>query len=782
MSGRSAAKISFETPGAKIIDCNGLWPLPGAQIGVSKSMRPQQGSGSGPQGCGQWFGQAVLRGCAVLLIGLSIAACTNGSKLLESQLPTSDAIDLSAKGKTPVANRQGNPKAQGGGQGSYELFTGQAVDGGAAGDLSSGARGIELTGDKYSINVEGAEINEVSKLVLSDTLGLNYILDSRVQGTVTLSSIRPMTRAQMLSAFEAALRLIGATLVHQGEIYKVIPLQEVLEGEMGTAQRAQPGAAAVPGFGVTVIPLRYIAPSNMLELLDSFIARSGSVRASNVGNMLLVRGSGEERQQLADVVLSFDVDWMKAQTASIAILANSKPPEIVSKLQSIFAQDSNMSGGNAIKAIPLERLNGVVIIANSRDKVRRALTWVGRLDRESTTETNYYVYNVQNGSAVSLAKILNATFLEKSGEDSLASQVDPGQEQASLSSGGQTGQDASGQESGGQDAGGGQTPQGKSNLQGADTAVPADKPSTDIPKPDLSSGTRITPNPETNTLVIRATPQVYAKILSTLKLIDKQAVQVLVNATIAEVSLNDNLQYGVQAYLKSHNVEIGFQASNTATSMTIAPKLPGLNFLIGSAADPRVVLEALSAVTNVKVVSSPSVVVLENESATIKVGNSVPITVQQQQSDTGNANIINSIEYRDAGVILKVKPRISANGVVTMTISQELSSVIDTQANATSATPTPSFSQRTVTSTVSVPSSQTVVLGGLISGMETRDKSSVPIVNKVPIFGDLIGHTQNAKSRNELIVFITPQVIQDGQDASRVSEELREKMRLLNSN
>ncbi len=285
--------------------------------------------------------QDRIRNIVVLLAVLLVAACTNA---LELQLPDSSAIDLSAKGKTAIKSRQGNQPAKGTRQGSYELFAGTAVDGGSVGDLSSGAEGVEQTGDKFSINVDGADIGEVTKLVLGDTLGMNYILDQRVQGTMTIATVRPMTAKQVLSAFEQALRLSGATLIRQGETYKVVPLQEVLEGEMGSAEKAERGASATPGYGVTIIPLRFISPNNMLELLDSFIARSGSVRASNIGNMVLLRGSGQERQQLVDVVLSFDVDWMKQQTASIAILANSKPAEMTQKLQSIFATDFELLG------------------------------------------------------------------------------------------------------------------------------------------------------------------------------------------------------------------------------------------------------------------------------------------------------------------------------------------------------------------------------------------------------------------------------------------------------
>ena len=144
----------------------------------------------------------------------------------------------------------------------------------------------------------------------------------------------------------------------------------------------------------------------MMELMDSFVARGGSVRASKSGNLILVRGSAAERRTMVDIILSFDVDWMENQSAGVATLSYATPEEMVSKLEAVFAEDTESAGRNALKVIPLERLNGVVVIANSQDKVKRAMTWIRRLDKASVTETNYFVYAVQNGSAVALAEIL----------------------------------------------------------------------------------------------------------------------------------------------------------------------------------------------------------------------------------------------------------------------------------------------------------------------------------------------------------------------------------------
>jgi general secretion pathway protein D len=471
---------------------------------------------------------------------------------------------------------------------------------------------------------------------------------------------------------------------------------------------------------------------------------------------------------------------MRKQSASIVTLANSAPEDIVSKLEALFAADTAASGDASIRFVALERLNAVLLIANSLEKVKRAVAWVARLDRESTEGVNYYTYVVQNGKASDLAKVLNATFQEQ-GLSAAEQQVAPGQEtfqKQTLSSptgqtGSETGQPAPGTDTQSQE---GQPTTGTDQTGKEDQAAFGQEPEGEVTDTGtLGKGIRITASTANNTLVIRATAREYRKVLAILRQIDSPAIQIMVNATIAEVVLNDTLRYGVQAYFKAGGFKVGVFDGD---DRKLQPSFPGLNLFLGSVGDSRLVLDALSAVTSVKVISSPSVVVLENQPATIKIGDQVPITVQEQQSvETPNAPIVNSVEYRDTGVILQVIPRVNAAGLVTMLISQELSAVVPGSSDPRTNTPT--ISQRSVTSTVSVYSSQTVVLGGLISGQLNTARNSVPVVNRIPVIGDLLGSTENVGRRSELIVFLTPRVIRDNVDASIVSEELRAKMKLI---
>lgn len=490
--------------------------------------------------------------------------------------------------------------------------------------------------------------------------------------------------------------LAGVTLALFGALLTIIPgwsagFSALLFFLMAMIVLTDLRAFIVPDvLSLPAIPLRHIGGQALMELLDSFIARGGAVRAARIGNLILIRGTAEQRRELVDVVLFFDVDWMKSQTASIAILENGRPDDVASKLQAVFAEDSAMSGNNALKIIPVQRINGLIVIANSAQKVRRAMTWIRRLDRESVTDPNFCVYAVQNGNAVELARILQATFGEGGADAGVTAEVAPDLPTVNIEMGpGQTPPPAPSQD--------GQTADANAELgSGIITgSVPSDAEGASTAS--LPNGTRITPNPANNTLVIRATPREYRKIQAMLRQIDALAVQVMINTTIAEVALTDEIRYGVQAYFKGKDVSGGFfgqtaPVTDAEGGLALRPSLPGLNFLVGRVADPRLVIDALSGITKVRVVSSPSVLVLENETATIKVGDQAPVKTLQSTTDGGRSN--DSFEYKDTGVILKVKPRVSANGMVTIDLGQELSAVSTGAAAGAGSNPT--ISQRTI--------------------------------------------------------------------------------------
>ena len=308
-------------------------------------------------------------------------------------------------------------------------------------------------------------------------------------------------------------------------------------------------------------------------------------------------------------------------------------------------------------------------------------------------------------------------------------------------------------------------------------APAASTPSTSS-APPANGPVKVVASKANNSLLIRATPNDYERVEATLARLDTAPWQVLIEASIAEVTLNDQLRYGVQYFLQQNSLAASF-TSAAQTALLPNPITPGFNFLFtpGSSA---ITIDALSRLTSVKILSSPSVVVQDNSEAVLTVGSEVPTQTQQQQSTTAaNAPIVNSIEYRNTGVILQVRPRINSNQAVSLEIAQEVSRVDDASTSGANSPLTPTFIQRKITSRVNVQSGQTVVLGGLIQDSEERGRDRVPILGEIPVLGNLFGTTSNVNIRTELIVFITPRVIRNPEDARDVSEELRARLRSL---
>jgi len=298
---------------------------------------------------------------------------------------------------------------------------------------------------------------------------------------------------------------------------------------------------------------------------------------------------------------------------------------------------------------------------------------------------------------------------------------------------------------------------------------------------------RITADAANNAIVVYSTQEEYRVVERAIRDLDRAKLQVAIDATVAEVTLTNQLQYGVQFFLSGHNVSGGVlgpgaatapvsavaAASATAQASILQSVGPGLNLLLGAAGSPRAILNALQTVTDVKVLSSPSLVALDNQPALLQVGDEIPVTTSSATVLANPSNpIVNTIEMRNTGVILKVLPHIHANGTIQLEIDQEISNVV----NPDQQTLTPTISQRRVHSSVSVTSGQTVLLAGLISENSQVTRSGIPGLREIKFLGDVFGNTSSTKSRSEIIIFIRTQMIRNGHDASAVAEEFREKL------
>jgi general secretion pathway protein D len=722
-----------------------------------------------------WRGRAawVAFACIALWVLVAGGCASTPTTSLIDELRTADLSE-----KQPQKLKQSSNATAKDGARPFETFPGddqfreQSITP-AANKKNIVQAGLQRAGDGYQLSFDNASLAEVTKVILGDTLKVPYYYDPRVQGQVTLATGRSVTREELLSVLETALKMNSAVLVNGDGHYRITPAADALAGEGGAMMRE-----GAPGFGVSVLPMRHISAEAAMRLIENFLAKGGSLRAESTGNLLLIRGTSRERQQLMEVAASFDVDWLRGQSAGIFPLTHSTPEELITDLtQAMGAEDGDLTG-KMVRFQPLQRLNAILVLARQSNQLQRAAEWIRRLDRTNEAGQDLHVYRVENGRAQDLAGLLNETLGTGSGTQRTRSDVAPGRDVSKLASRATqpTGSSslpvsAPGQRSGQTQPILAQMPKRQPEPPPSAAAAPIGQlPGQAAPPP-----IRITADDVNNLLLINASPSDYRRIANVLREIDRPPLQVMINATIVEVTLNDKLRYGVQVFLKGKNISGGVISD---TKLPIGPNNAGLNFIVGALTDPKVVLDALSNVTEVKVVSSPSVVVVDNQPAILKVGDEVPITTSQASvldpSASGNFPIVNSIQFRDTGVILKVIPRVNSSGLVTMDIEQEIS-----QVNPDTPALTPTISNRQVASTISVYSGQMVALGGLISEQRNRDKSSVPIINKIPVLGDLLGSNGHALFRTELIVFIRPQVIRDSHDARNVAEELRSRLKSL---
>jgi general secretion pathway protein D len=624
-------------------------------------------------------------------------------------------------------------------------------------------------GSGYELNFENTPITTVTKVILGDILGVGYTIDPRVQGTITLTSGRPVAKNDILFALESAVRTANAVLVRDQTGYRLVPAPDAVG--TGSVERAAANSSPEPGYGITIIPLQYVSVQTVSKLLDSFAAKPGSIRADTSRNLLVVVGTGAERRAAVNTVLDFDADWMSGQSVGIYPVKNTTPEPLIAELEKIMDAGQGGLSENLVKFQPIARLNAILVVTRKPELLRTAASWISRLDNSEMASTGVKVYRVRYGDARQIARLLNDLFVGGSSKslESATNQIAPGAGTTTLSSV--------------ERLSGGPSAPTLSGRPPAPAAADSSLASADTGQNSLGSGSaggggsvlpnvRITPDVVNNALLIYATREEYGIIERALNQIDRPTLQVAFDATIAEVTLNDSLNYGVQFFLQNGNLG---SLLNTASGAAIAQAVPGFNFLVGSQASPQAILSALHTYTDVKVLSNPSLVVVDNQPATLEVGDQVPVTTGTATVLSTSNTVVNTIDYRDTGIILHVTPRISPNGTILMDIEQEISSV-DTTSNTGTLTPT--LSQRKVKSSISVVSGQTVLLAGLISETQSRARTGIPLLDQIPVIGDAFTpQNQKTLQRTELIIFIRPQIIRDSVDASVVAEELRTKIR-----
>ncbi len=635
---------------------------------------------------------------------------------------------------------------------------------GAESPAAGGATRPVVTGGDdpadVTLNFAGADIRDVINAVLGKTLKLNYVIDPEVTGPVTFNVSRPISRNEVLSTLEAVLNSRGATMVQSDGIIRVMPLRK--DGKSDAAAPLGFGAS-VQGAGqrTEVFPLRFVGATDMQHVLEKVLPAGVPIAPDDKNHRVVIQGTPSEIQLAGDTVKVFDIDQLAGTSIAIMPLKNAEPGPLVEELRNIFTATRKEADTDAVRFMPIPRLNAVMVITHSGQYLDDARTWIARLDRvQDLTERRVYVYNLQYAKAGQIGEKLQGllTGMDIQFKGPATPAADTGLAPT-----------APGFE--------GPPPALPGDAQPR-AAAPAPAPALAAPaaaapdaNPPAANSVRIEADEAHNALLISANAKDYELIREVLAGIDVPPLQVLIEVTVAEVDLNDNLNYGVEYFINSGKTS---SLLTTASSAAIAAATPGFSLAwVTGNFTPRAVLNLLSDVTQTKVISTPRLLVLSNQTARLQVGDVVPIITQSAASTiTSNPQVLNNITYKETGVVLEVTPRVNAGGYVTMDVNQSVSNVVNT---TTSQIDSPTFQQRRLNSTISVKSGETILLGGMIQQNDNRESQGIPILHDIPGIGPLFGTHTNGTVRTELIMLLTPHVVSNESESRSLTNQIEQQ-------
>ncbi len=697
------------------------------------------------------------------------------------------------------------------------------------------ARATPTAGGGLNLNLTNASLTEVIDILARD-LHINYILDPAVTGKVTINTYGEMKALDVRNLLETILRMNGYTMVQVGNIYRIIKSADASHLPVSPTS----DAANIPDNEQPVLSLvflKYVTAAEMAKLLDSFTGEGSKMVAYEPANLLILMDNARNMRRTLELIGTFDAETMANQRVQTFSLSNSRPSDVSKELETIFKGYAISDKASAVRFIAIDRISTIIAIANNPTAFHDVKTWVEKLDvpaRVNAGSTDNHVYKLKYGRAeivgavvaqlygVNLAGGVSGYGLTGYGGYSRGVGGNGGNSGfggSGFGSGSNTGlgsnngvggssfgsnnglggngfganglnsgNAASGQFGGGSNLGtstfSGQSAGGASTGTAATTNTPfgsAVSSTTDQTGQYLApstnnnpKGPRIVPNPFDNTLLVQSTAEQWSSILNLLNEIDVSPRQVLIDAKIYEVDLTGALQYGVEATL---------QANNPSTSRSLLGSVNGTvgatltaGTLVGQSRELLATVTALESRTLAKSISAPQIIATDSIPASITVGSEVPTTSAVSVATGLGGATTSAIQNVGTGVNLNIIARVNASGVVTMVIDQDISAA---QPNTSSGIDSPSFSERNVSTQITVQDGDTVAIGGIIQDTKTSVVSGIPFLDRLPYIGGVFGSKSYNTSRTELIVFLTPHVIYDTTQITDATEEIKQQMRLL---
>ncbi len=587
-----------------------------------------------------------------------------------------------------------------------------------------------------TINLNAVPVADAVQQVLGDILRENYVVETQLTGDVSLQTSRPVTREGALRLLESVLASRGAELVDAGGFYRII-------------SAGQSANTAGGGGNMKIIAPRYVSAESLKDIFSGSADKTLLTEVDPIRNILILRGNSAAISEAEKLVSVFDVNWMQGMSFASVPVTYSSPTQIVSDLETVLGASTGGPLAGVVRFVPLDRLNAVVVVSPQAEYISEGKAWIARLDRSGGQGgQKLYVIPIQNRPATEVASIITDALSGDTGSSGDGEYgLRPG-DQPVFSSTGEGGEAVTG------------SSLSSVSLNGGQGKGPA---------------ARIIADDANNSIVALATPEQFGILENAISHLDAMANQVFLEATIAEVTLTDSLSYGLTWFFQSGEFDTTF---SDAANGAVASQFPGFSVLF-SGQDGRAALSAVAGITDVKILSAPSLMVLDNRTATLQVGDQVPVVTQSSVSVTNpDAPIVNSVSLRDTGIILNVTPRVNDSGLVILEIDQEVSDVVATQSSGIDS---PTIQQRRISTSVSVRDGQSVALGGLMRERLSDSKTKVPLLGDLPFLGKLFSTTTTESQRTELLVMITPRVVRSTDASLTVTDDLVRRMKSIES-
>jgi len=632
-----------------------------------------------------------------------------------------------------------------------------------------------------TFNFEGESVHAVVKAILGDFLGQNYVIAPGVQGTVTLATPKPVSSAQALNLLEMVLGWNNARMVYSAGRYNIVAADQALAG---TVSPSTASPANARGFEVRVVPLQYISATEMKKVLEPYARPNAIVNVDNGRNVITLGGTRSELENYLRTVEIFDVDWLSGMSVGVFPIQSGKAEQVAADLEKVFGEESKTPSAGMFRFLPLENANAVLVITPQARYLDQIQQWLDRIDTAGGN-ARLFSYELRYVKAKDLAERLAEAFANENGRSGRgSSSLAPGASPIDLGS-----RDGNSNNSNFSNTGSGNG-SSRGGLGEGTMSLPQRQSGNASFSLEVQGDTvGVSAVEETNTLLVRSTPQAWRSIREVIEKLDVMPMQVHIEAQVAEVALTGDLSYGVNWFFEqavaTGKTESGIDLPSAlgrsiwgSISGTVGTDGVGWTFLGKNAA---AVVTALDKVSNLRLLQTPSLFVRNNAEATLNVGTQIPINSVSVNTGVGGDNTYSQVQYLDTGVILKVRPRITRDGVVFLDIVQEVSSAgaIPSGCDPSRTTCNPPINTRKISTEAAVQSGDTIMLAGLITNSDDDGANGVPGLSRIPVIGALFGSKTKKSGRSEVIVLLTPTIVRNAQESRNLTDEYSSRFRAM---